>query len=62
MRYKFVFAIIIFICSPGISNAQFFDNLLQKGMDSLSQDKSQIGAGLSEASIISGRVMVISGV
>ena len=62
MRYKFVFAIIIFICSPGINNDQFFDNLLQKGMDSLSQDKSQIGAGLSEASIISGRVMVISGV
>lgn len=54
MRYKFVFALFIFICSPSISNAQFFDNLLQKGVDSLSQDKSQIGAGLSEDSIISG--------
>jgi len=54
MRYKFVFALLIFICSPSISNAQFFDNLLQKGVDSLSQEKSQIGAGLSEDSIISG--------
>lgn len=54
MRYKFVFALFIFIVSPGISNAQFFDNLMQKGVDSLSQEKSQIGAGLSEDSIISG--------
>lgn len=54
MRFKYVFALIIFIFSPGISNAQFFDNLLQKGVDSLSKDKSQIGAGLSEDSIISG--------
>ena len=54
MRYKFIFALFIFIASPGISNAQFFDNLMQKGVDSLSQDKSQIGAGLSEDSIISG--------
>jgi hypothetical protein len=54
MRDKFVFALFIFIVSPGISNAQFFDNLMQKGVDSLSQEKSQIGAGLSEDSIISG--------
>jgi hypothetical protein len=54
MRYKFVLALFIFILSPGISNAQFFDNLLQKGVDSLSQDKSHVSAGLSEDSIISG--------
>ena len=54
MRTKFVIALIVFVFSPGISNAQFFDNLLQKGVDSLSQDKSQIGSGLSEDSIIAG--------
>ncbi len=54
MRFKFIFALFIFIFSPGISNAQFFDDLLQKGVDSLSQNKSQVGAGLSEDSIISG--------
>ena len=54
MRAKFVIALIVFVFSPGISNAQFFDNLLQKGVDSLSQDKSQIGSGLSEDSIIAG--------
>ncbi len=54
MRYKLVFVLFVFIFSPNISNAQFFDNLLQKGMDSLSQDKSQAAVGLSEESIISG--------
>lgn len=51
MRYKFAFALCIFIFNPSISNAQFFDSLLQKGVDSLSQNKA---AGLSEDSIISG--------
>ena len=54
MRYKFVFALLTFISSPGVCNAQFFDNLLQKGVDSLSQEKSQIGSELSEDSIIAG--------
>lgn len=58
MRYKFIlsFAIFFSFFSPGISNAQFFDDLLQKGVDSLSQDKplSQMGTSLSEDAIISG--------
>lgn len=54
MRYKFVIALFIFIFSPGTSNAQFFDDLLQKGVDSFSQDMSQRGAELSEDSIVSG--------
>jgi hypothetical protein len=53
MIYKIDFALFIFICTPGISNAQFFDNLSQKGVDSLSKYKSEIWAGLSENSIIS---------
>jgi hypothetical protein len=54
MICKIVFALFIFICNPGISNAQFFDNLSQKCVDSLSKNKTQIGVGLSEDSIISG--------
>ncbi|MBT5632073.1 MAG: DUF4197 domain-containing protein [Nitrospina sp.] len=58
MRYKFIsiFALLIFIFNPGTGNAQFFDNLMKKGMDSLSQDKplSEMGTSLSEDSIISG--------
>ena len=54
MIYKIVFALFIFICSPDISNAQFFDNLSQKCVDSLSKDKSQVGVELSEDSMISG--------
>jgi hypothetical protein len=53
MAYEIIFALFIFICRPGISSAQFFDNLLQKGVDFLSKDKSQIWEGLSEDSIIS---------
>jgi hypothetical protein len=53
MTYEIIFPLFIFICSPGISSAQFFYNLLQKGVGSLSKDRSQIGAGLSEDSIIS---------
>jgi hypothetical protein len=52
MIYKIVFALFIFICSLGISSAQFFYNLSQKGVDALSKDKFQIWAGLSEDSII----------
>lgn len=54
MRNPFILVFALFIFNPGIGNAQFFDDLLKKGVDSLSQEKSQIGAGLSEDSIISG--------
>ena len=30
MRYQFVFTLLVFIPSPNVSSAQFFDNLLQK--------------------------------
>jgi hypothetical protein len=54
MKYKFILAIAlcVFVFSPGIGNAQFFDDFFKKG--SLSEDKSQIGSGLSEDSIIAG--------
>jgi len=56
MRYKIIFMLAVFIFSPGVVSAQFFDNLLQKGVESLSQDKplSEIGASFSEETIIAG--------
>jgi len=56
MKYKLVLLLMFlsFNFNPGLGNAQFLDNLLQKGMDTLSQDKSSTGMNLSEDSIISG--------
>jgi hypothetical protein len=58
MKYKFIFSFMLGTCifSPGIVSAQFFDNLLQKGVESLSQDKplGEMGVSLSEDTIISG--------
>jgi hypothetical protein len=56
MKYKsiFLFLLIFSILNSGIGNAQFLDNLLQKGVDTLSQDRGQAGANLSEDSIIAG--------
>jgi hypothetical protein len=56
MKYRvtLIFASLFFILNPGIGNTQFLDGLLQKGMESLSQEQPQIDAGLSQDSIISG--------
>jgi hypothetical protein len=56
MKYKLVLLLMFvsFVFNPAIGNAQFLDNLLQKGMDTLSEDKSPTGMSLSEDSIISG--------
>jgi hypothetical protein len=56
MKYLFIVILGLFAFYPTTAKAQFFDNLLQKGVDSLSQDKplSSQGSGLSEDSIISG--------
>ncbi len=55
-KYIVLCGLLSFAFSPITANAQFFDNLLQKGMETLSQDKplSQTGLSLSEDSIISG--------
>jgi hypothetical protein len=52
----FLMALLVGLLSPNYANAQFMENLFEKGMETLSQDKTltQMGAGLSEESIISG--------
>ncbi len=49
-----IFALLFFMSNPGIGNAQFLDSFLKKGMESLSQGKSQMGASISQDAIISG--------
>lgn len=55
-KHILVAALTVSVCCPGLARAQLFDDLLNKGMNSLSETKSlnQAGAGLSEDSIISG--------